>query len=182
MFAAAADGELVIEDEADFPSGAYDLVVAIGTLDSVNDLPAALQLIKDALRPDSLLIGAIVGGDSLPHLRAAMREADIAMGVASPHVHPRIEASALAALLSGAGFVMPVVDVDRVDVSYASLGRLVADLRAMAGTNLLSERDRQPLTRRAYAAACTAFAEAGDGNRTLERFEILHFACWTASR
>ena len=70
-----------------------------------------------ALRPGALLIGALSGGDTVPELRKAMRAADAVAGVAAPHVHPRIEASALAALLADAGFSNPVIDVDRVPVS-----------------------------------------------------------------
>jgi hypothetical protein len=110
-----------------------------------------------------------------------MRVADFVMGAASPHIHPRIEASALAPLLSQAGFVMPVVDVDRVSVSYPSFARLVADLRAMGATNILRERPRRALSKQAQAAAALAFEGAGDGVTTLETFEILHFAAWTAN-
>lgn len=168
-----------VEDEWKPPAAAYGLVVAIGTLDTVNDLPLALRLIRQAMRGDGLLIGAMSGGDTLPQLRSAMRAADQAMGEASAHVHPRIEASALAPLLSAAGFAMPVVDVDRVGVSYASLDRLVGDLRAMGTTNILAARSPRGITRRAAEAAAHSFSTAGDGERTTETFEILHFAAWT---
>jgi len=35
--------------------------------------------------------------------------------------------------------------------------------------------------RQARAAAEAAFRSAGDGSRTIETFEILHFAAWTAA-
>jgi SAM-dependent methyltransferase len=177
LFAAAAGGSTLTEDAWEAPEQGYDLVLAIGTLDSVDDLPLALRLVRHALRPDGLFIGALSGGETLPRLRAAMRAADAVAGAAAPHVHPRIEAAALAPLLSAAGFAMPVVDVDRVAVAYRGFGRLVADLRAMAATNLLRERPRR-LTREARDAAALAFAEAGEDGRTIETFEILHFATW----
>jgi hypothetical protein len=71
------------------------------------------------------------------------------------------------------------VDVDRVQVSYETLGNLVADLRRMGATSILNQRPRKPLLREAKAAAEAAFRSAGDGSRTLETFEILHFAAWT---
>jgi NADH dehydrogenase [ubiquinone] 1 alpha subcomplex assembly factor 5 len=179
LFAGAAGGQPVIEDQWDPPAQAYDLVLAIGTLDTVNDLPHALRSIFAAMRPGGLVIGAVSGGDTLPQLRSAMRVADFVSGGASPHVHPRIEASALAPLLAQADFVMPVVDVDRVQAFYPSFGRLVADLRAMGATNILEARSRRALSKQALTAAAIAFAEAGDGTTTLETFEILHFAAWT---
>lgn len=181
LFAQAADARHASEDSAGFAPGSFDLCIAVGTLDTVDDLPGSLRRIGSWLRPDGLLLGVISGGDTLPQLRSAMRAADIAGGAASPHVHPRVEASALGHLLAAAGFVMPVVDVDRVRVAYPSLLRLVADLRGMAATNLLRSRARS-MSRAAFAAAETHFRDAGQDGRTVETFELLHFAAWTPAR
>lgn len=172
-----ADPDLV-EDSWQPPESAYDLVLAVGTFDTVNDLPVALRLIRFAMRGDGLFLGALSGGDTLPQLRNAMRAADAVTGAAAPHVHPRVEASALAPLLADAGFVHPVVDVDRVAVSYTSIESLIDDLRRIGATNVISARPRF-VSRSALDAAGHAFRAAGDGNRTVETFEILHFAAWT---
>ena len=145
---------------------------------------AAMRALATSLTADGLLIGAMSGGDTLPQLRAAMHAADRVSGGARPHVHPRIEPAALVHLLGNAGLSRPVVDIDRVKVSYASLGRLVGDLRAMAATSILVERSPAPLSRSERAAASTAFTDAGADGKTIETFEILHFAGWrgTADR
>ena len=181
LFAARGHGALIIEDAWEPAEGAYDLVLAIGTLDTINDLPLALRLIGYAMRGDGLFIGAISGGDTLPQLRAAMRAADAVSGAAAPHIHPRIEPSALAPLLAEADFVNPVVDVDRVPVSYPSFERLISDLRAMGSTNVLTARPAF-VGREARLSAIRAFSAAGDGLRTVEIFEFLHFAAWTAKQ
>jgi len=172
------DGRIAL-DAWESPGRTYDLVLSIGTLDTVNQLPLALRLIRSAMTPNALFMGALSGGETLPQLRSAMRSADAVSGVAAPRVHPRIEPSALAPLLGDAGFLRPVVDVDRVQVTYESLERLVADLRAMGTTNVLSERG-PPLTRTQIAVAARAFAASGESGRTTEIFELLHFAAWTA--
>lgn len=177
-FARAAGGAVVVEDSLELELSSFDLVVAAGTLDTVNDLPGALLRLRFLLKPDSLLIGALPGGDTLPRLRQAMRSADAVTGAATPHVHPRIEPAALAQLLGSAGFAMPVVDVDRVRVGYRRFLDLVADLRGMGATNILASRSRVPLSRTALAAAEEDFRPAGE-DRTVETFEVLHFAAWT---
>jgi len=149
--------------------------VTIGELESANDVQAAAFALRHALRPGGLLIGAIIGGNSLPRLRAAMLAADREDGGTAPRVHPSIDGPSLAALLISVGFTLPVVDVDRVDVDYPDLDRLVGDLRAMGCTNILTERSRRPVTRRALDHARAAFS---DGARTIERFELIHFAAW----
>lgn len=176
-FAARAGGQILVEDKWSAPRETYDLVLAIGTLDTVNDLRLALRAIRHALRTDGLFLGALPGGDTLPQLRKAMRAADSVHGIAAPHVHPRIEAAALAPLLAEAGFSDPVIDVDRVPVSYASLSKLVEDLRRMGATNVLCSRPRF-IDRASLAAAARAFQLSGVNDRTIEIFEILHFAAW----
>jgi hypothetical protein len=179
LFATSAGAQFRGGDDLPTAIEAFDLCVAIGTLDTANDPPALLRAVREAMAPDSLLIGTISGGDTLPRLRSAMRAADMVTGAAAPHVHPRIEASALTMLLAGAGFAMPVVDVDRVEVAYPSLAKLVADLRGMAATNLLSDRPRRGLSRLAWAAAQADVSRGGTAARTVETFELLNFAAWT---
>lgn len=169
----------VSETTIEIPSGSFDLCIAVGLLDVVNDLPRDFLKLRSLLRPDSLLIGAMSGGDTLPRLRTAMRAADAIASSAVPRVHPRIEAASLGHLLAAAGFRIPVVDVDRVRVSYRSLRDLVRDLRRMGATNILIERSRRSLTRSALAAAEEEFARNQENGRTVETFELLHFAAWT---
>ena len=178
LFADHAGGEHVVEDRWQPESARYDLCLTIGTLDTANALPKVLGAIRGAMLPGGLCLGAFPGADTLPQLRAAMLAADMATGVARPHVHPRIEAAAVAPLLELAGFANPVVDVDRIAIAYPSLARLIDDLRRMAATNLLTSRSG-PMNRTAFEAASAAFASAGDGTRTIETIEIVHFAAWT---
>lgn len=178
MFAEAAGGLAVEEDMFDFGIEQFDLCIAIGTLDTVDNLPLALTLIHRAMVPDSLLIGAMAGGNSLPLLRSSLIEAERESGRVTARTHPRIEASSLAGLLSAAGFGMPVVDVDRVTLRYSTLSALVQDLRTMGATNVL--RQRAPgLTKGAAKRAEAAFAAAAIGGKSPEIVEILHFAGWS---
>ena len=154
----------------------FDLCLSIGELETSADLITAAFTLRQLLAPGGLLLGAIVGGDSLPRLRAAMLAADLAGGGATPRIHPSIDGPSLSALLSAVGFVEPVVDVDRLNVSYANLDRLVEDLRAMGCSNILAERSRRPLTRGQVAIARSAFLDGND--RATERFDLLHFAAW----
>lgn len=178
-FARAASATVALEEALDFKPSSFDLCVAVGTLDTVNDLPGVLLRLRFLLKPDSLLIGVIAGGETLPRLRQAMRAADAVTGLASPHIHPRVEPAALAQLLSAAGLAMPVVDIERVRVAYRSFRRLLGDLRGMGATNILNARSRLPMNRAAFAAATREFESVGADSRTTETFELLHFAAWT---
>lgn len=177
LFAEQAGGIRMDEDRCDFGDRHYDLCIAIGTLDTVNDLPLALRLIGRALKPDAPLIGAIAGGNSLPSLRAALIEAGRYEGRVVARTHPRIDAATLAQLLGAAEFGMPVVDVDRVRLRYTGLDALVRDLRAMGATSVLAQRPPH-MTRFELQLARQAFLAMGNGERTEEMVEILHFLGW----
>ena len=178
LMAKRANGRCADLETMAFDPYSFDLCLSVGLLETANNLPLAAAALHLVLKPGGLLLGAIAGGHSLPGLRKAMLAADMATGVATPHVHPRIEAASLASLLTGAGFVMPVVDVDRVELAYGSLDALVRDLRGMAATNVLTDRSRQPLSSSALSSARSAFLNGTD--RAVEQIEILHFAAWKA--
>lgn len=177
IFAEQVDGVQISEDRFDFGIGEYDLCIAIGTLDTVNDLPVALGLIGRALRPDAPLIGAFAGGNSLPTLRASLIEAGRQQGRIVARTHPRIEAGSFAQLLAAAGFRMPVVDVDRIRLRYPDLAGLVRDLRSMAATNVLAKR-APPVAKSELRAIREAFLAHTNDGRIEEVVEILHFLAW----
>jgi SAM-dependent methyltransferase len=167
------------EDRLPFADASFDLIVSVGVLDGVNDLPGALTLIRRALRPDGLFLGAFAGAGSLPRLRNAMSAADAVMEAAAPRIHPQIDVRAAGDLLTRAGFALQVADSVSVAVRFSNLFKLVADLRAMGATNMLASRSRLPLGRGALAAAVAAFGAAADADgKTSERFEIIYLTGW----
>ena len=70
------------------------------------------------------------------------------------------------------------VEVDRVAVRYASLSRLVADLRAMAATNMLNARPRSN-PGKAWAERLSDRFDALIAETEAERFDLLHFLAWS---
>lgn len=149
-----------------------DTLLILGELDASDQLPATLLALRHLLRPGGRLAGCIVGGDSLPRLRTALIDADRTLGRVARRMHPMMDGGSLSSLLQGAGFDHPLVQVDRVDVGYPSLDRLVMDLRSMGCGSALA-RPAPPLTRLQLVAARAAFLAGG--SRAVERFELLHF-------
>ncbi|MEP9357482.1 methyltransferase domain-containing protein [Sphingomonas sp. KR3-1] len=174
-FAAQAGGIHADEDRHPFPEASFDLVVSVGVLDQVNDVPGALALARRALRPDGLFLGAFLGAGTLATLRSAFLQAEGERPVA--RFHPQIDVRAAGDLLTRAGFALPVSDVEPLTVRYSSLFSLLGDLRGMAATNLLP--GTPPLTRGALARATEAFSDRADPDgKTAERFEIVYLIGW----
>lgn len=173
-FAQAASGVQGDEDRLPFADGAFDLVVSVGVLDSVNDLPGALTLVRRTLRPDGLFLAAFTGGRTLATLRQSLlaAEPDRPAG----RVHPQIDLRSAGDLLVRAGFALPVADSETLTVRYAGIGRLVEDLRGMGANGLL---EPAPLGRTTLIAAADAFADRADADgRTAEQFEVIYLTGW----
>jgi SAM-dependent methyltransferase len=161
--------------------GRLDLVVSLLALHTVNDLPGALIQMRQALKPDGLLVAALIGGDTLTELRQCMTTAESeVLGGASPRVAPFVDVRALGALAQRAGLALPVVDLDRATVRYSDMFALVADLRAMGATNALEARSRTPLRREVLARAAALYAErfADPDGRLRATFDLVWLAGW----
>ncbi|AOL94814.1 Methyltransferase domain-containing protein [Porphyrobacter sp. LM 6] len=153
------------------PGGPYDFIGVIGQLDAVNDLPGALIHVRNALKPGGLVIASFLGGQSLSSLRAAMLAAEPERPAA--RIHPMVDARAAPALLQRAGWKDPVVDTHSMTVRYASLDRLVSDLRDQGLGNALA-KPAAPLGKAALGRARAAFAARADADgKTPETFEIV---------
>ena len=166
------------EDRLPFVDASFDLVVAVGGLASVSDLPGALAQVRRVLRPDGFFAAAFVGGMTLAELRGDLLAAEVALtGRAAARTAPMVEASAAAGLLQRAGFAMPVADVERLTVRYAGLWGLLADLTAMGARSVL--RVRAPLRRDVLDDAAARFAARADADgKTRVSVDILYLAGW----
>lgn len=161
-----------------------DLVTSALALQWVNDVPGTLVQIRRALKPDGLFIGALIGGNTLHELREVLSmEEDEATGGISPKVAPFVDVRDLGGLLQRAGFALPVSDVDSYTVRYGNLFVLMADLRAMAATNILSHRSRKPWTKARAVRAAQLYAERfGDPDgRIRATFQVISFSGWAPS-
>lgn len=169
------------EELLPFNPASIDLIVSPLTLQWANDLPGALVQARLALKPDGLLLAAVIGGESLTELRQAFvaAESEIDDG-ASPRVAPFADGRDLGSLLQRAGFALPVVDSDRFTVGYAHPLALMHDLRAMGATNVLAERRRVPLRRATLLRACEIYAErfSRPDGRITATFEIITLTAW----
>lgn len=187
-----AGGVCFAADEEFLPikNGSLDLVLSNLSLHWANDLPGAFIQIRQALKPDGLFLAAMFGERTLFELRESLMaaELEVEMGM-SPRVSPFTTVQDAGALLQRAGFALPVVDTDSIQVSYPDMFKLMADLRGMGETGAVSGR-RKTFTRkdtmlRAAAYYLEKFAgrgdkelgEVGDG-RIPATFDIIYLTAW----
>ncbi len=162
---------IALDLESPYPFDGHDLIVVMGMIDAVNDLPGALIHLRNALAPGGLVMAHFIGGQSLPALRTAMLAAEPDRPAA--RTHPLVDPRAAPGLLQRAGWKDPVVDTHTITVRYGSLDRLVGDLRDSALGNALA-KPAAPIGKAALARARMAFAaRADEDGKTPETFEII---------
>jgi SAM-dependent methyltransferase len=158
-----------------------DLVVSALAFQFVNDLPGVLAQIRRALKPDGLLLAAMIGGDTLTELRQsfAVAEAECEGGV-SPRVAPFADLRDIGSLLQRVGLALPVIDVDRVVVRYDDAFALMQDLRRMGATNILVERRRIPTRRATMLRMAQIYRErfADADGRIRATFDVIWMSGW----
>ena len=140
-----------------------------------------LAQIRRALKPDGFLLAAMLGGDTLSELRQsfAAAEAELEGGV-SPRVVPFADLRDVGSLLQRAKFALPVTDVDRIVVRYASAFALMADLRRMGASNVLVERRRTPTRRATLLRMAQIYSErfADPDGRIRVTFDVIWLSGW----
>jgi len=159
-----------------------DLVVSALAFQFINDLPGILAQIRRALRPDGLLLAAMIGGDTLTELRQSFAAAETECdGGVSPRVAPFADVREVGGLLQRAGFALPVTDVDRLVVRYDSAFELMHDLRRMGATNVLVERRRIPTRRATMLRMAQVYAErfADADGRIRATFDVIWLSGWS---
>ena len=164
-----------------FQPESLDLVVSALAFQFINDLPGVFAQIRRALRPDGLLLAAMIGGETLTELRQsfAAAEAELEGGV-SPRVAPFADLRDIGALLQRAGLALPVTDVDRIVVRYDNAFALMRDLRRMGATNILRERRRTPTRRPTMLRMAQLYAErfADADGRIRATFDVIWLSGW----
>jgi SAM-dependent methyltransferase len=181
VFSRARPFVVADEEALPFRDSAIDLVVSALALQFVNDLPGVLLQIRRALKPDGLFVAALIGGDTLTELRQsfAAAESEIEGGI-SPRVAPFIDLREAGGLLQRAGLALPVADLERITVRYASVFDFLSDLRRMGATNFLMARRRTPLRRTTLMRMTENYAQrfADSDGRIRATFDIVWLSGW----
>jgi SAM-dependent methyltransferase len=165
----------------DLPEEAFDLITSGLALQHANDLPGALIQLRRALRPDGLFIGCLAGGATLTELRQSLAEAESEItGGVSPRVFPFADVRDMGSLLQRAGFALPVTDSETITVRYSNSFSLIADLRSMGATNVLTERSRRFTSRKLFLKAADVYQRrfSDPDGKIRATFEIIWLTGW----
>ncbi|HEY0684504.1 MAG TPA: malonyl-ACP O-methyltransferase BioC [Steroidobacter sp.] len=156
-----------------FKDSSAQLVFSNLMLEWCHDPDAVFQEIRRVLQPGGLLTFATLGPDTLRELREGWRKID-----PHPHVHRFIDMHDLGDALVRAGLAEPVMDTERLTVTYPHLDALMTELAATGSTNLAYGRSRA-LTPKGHLASLREALRKVSGEGALPvSVEVVYGHAW----
>ncbi len=143
-FESCSFDEIVDEENINFSSQKYDLIISNSDLHFINNVPQFLAKIKSALKPNGLFIASFYGDENLPELHNSIYQAENEIyGGISARMPPTIDIKSSAQLLAQVGFKNPVADLEKIKVDYENPLKLLRDLKFSGQGNVLKQRSRK---------------------------------------
>lgn len=141
-----------------------------------SDPAGAIGEFNRVLEIEGLLMFSTLGPDTLKELRSAFSGS-----MEAPHVHSFIDMHDLGDMLVAAGFAAPVMDTEKITLTYANFAAMTADLKATGQTCALAGRSRGlfgPRRLKAVGASLDKFAREG---RVPATMEVVYGHAWKAA-
>lgn len=154
-----------------------DLVFANAALQWSEDAAQAFAGIARVLRPGGLLLFSSFGPDTLQELRAAWSAVD-----GHPHVHSFVDMHDYGDMLMHAGLSDPVMDVERMTLTYRDAMQLMREIKVIGAGNASSGRHTGLLGRHRLEQVCAAYEQFRDSDGRLPvSYEVVHGHAWAVA-
>jgi malonyl-CoA O-methyltransferase len=162
-------------DRLPLASGSIDVVFSSLMLQWCQPIEGALAETRRVLRPGGFFAFSTFGPDTLKELRAAWAEAD-----ELSHVNRFLDVHDIGDALVRAQFTEPVLDVERVQMTYADGLALMRDLKAIGARNATAGRPRALLGRAHLERVLQAYEGFRRDGRLPATFEVIYGAAWAS--
>jgi malonyl-CoA O-methyltransferase len=150
-----------------------DLIFSNATLQWCNDLEGTFREFLRVLRPDGLLLFSTFGPDTLKELRASWAAVD-----GLPHVSPFADMHDIGDTMLRVGLFNPVVDVDRMRLTYREVSSLLRDLKCLGAHNVTAGRQRGLTGKGRLRAMIQAYEAYRADGRLPASYEVVYGHAW----
>ncbi|TIC86042.1 malonyl-ACP O-methyltransferase BioC [Crenobacter intestini] len=136
LFSRARPWQVCADVEAlPLADASVDMVWSNLAIQWLNEPDKVFAEFRRVLKPDGLLMFSTLGPDTLSELRAAFAGQD-----AATHVNRFLDMHDLGDALSRAGFAQPVMDMEKIVLTYAQMRDVLRDLKAIGAHNSTAGR------------------------------------------
>ena len=158
------------------PDRAIDLLHSNLCIQWIDDPAPLFAEFARVLKPGGLLLLSSFGPDTLGELRAAWAAAD---GVHA-HVSRFLDMHDLGDAALAAGLRDPVLDVERLTVTYADVPALLRELKGLGATNADAARERGLTGKARYRRMLDAYASRRRDGRIASTWEVVYLHAFGA--
>jgi malonyl-CoA O-methyltransferase len=167
---------------------AHRLPLASGSIDVIFsslmlqwcDLDGVFAEVRRVMRPEGFFGFSSFGPDTLHELRAAWCEADTD-GEPHTHVNRFIDMHDVGDALVRAGLMEPVLDVDRLQLTYPDTMALMRDLKSIGAHNATAGRARSLTGKSRLKRLGAAYEKHRQDGRLPATYEVVYGAAWGAA-
>ena len=156
-----------------FTDASVDIAVSNLMLQWCDDLDSAFREVRRVLKPGGLFAFTTFGPDTLRELRAAWAAVD-----GHSHVNTFIDMHDIGDALGRVGFTEPVLDVERITLTYQDVFSLMRDLKVIGAHNVTAGRPRGLLGRGTLQRVATAYESARRAGLLPATYEVVYGAAW----
>ncbi|MCB1785011.1 MAG: malonyl-ACP O-methyltransferase BioC [Gammaproteobacteria bacterium] len=165
-------------DALPLAANSVDLIFANAALQWSTQPAQTFMDIARLLRPEGLLMFSSFGPDTLHELRAAWAQVD-----GRSHVHRFIDLHDYGDMLMAAGLADPVMDVERLTLTYADPLQLMREIKQIGAANASLQRPRGLTGRGRIQRVCAAYEQfRGPDGRLPVSYEVVHGHAWGAAQ
>jgi malonyl-CoA O-methyltransferase len=157
-----------------FTDASFDFIFSNLMLQWCADLPATLLELRRVLAPGGLLMFTTLGPDTLGELRASWSAVD-----GYTHVNPFIDMHDVGDALLQARWAEPVMDTERLTVTYRDLATLMLDLKHIGAHNVNRGRARGLTGKRRFQAFTAAYEQYRSDGVLPSTYEVVYGHAWS---
>lgn len=151
-----------------------DMIFSNVVLQWCNDLQGTFSEFVRVLRPNGMLLFSTFGPDTLRELRTSWSQVD-----GHSHVSPFPDMHDVGDAMVQAGLVEPVVDVDRLRLTYDDVPSLMRDLKTLGAHNVTRKRPRGLTGKGRLQAMCEAYESFRMEDEKLPAsYEVVYGHAW----
>jgi len=150
-----------------------DFIYSNAALQWSNDLEKTFREFKRVLKPGGLLLFTTFGPDTLYELRDSWAAVD-----GATHVTPFPDMHDVGDAMMRAGLATPVMDIDRMALTYESVSALMKDLKRLGAHNVAQSRQRGLTGKSRMQGMIKAYESFKKDGRLPATYEVVYGHAW----
>jgi malonyl-CoA O-methyltransferase len=154
-------------------SASVDLIYSNAAIQWCTDLRQTFAEFQRVLKPGGLLMFTTFGPDTLHELRAAWSQVD-----GTAHTSDFIDMHDIGDTLLHSRFADPVMDAERMQLTYESVRGLVDDLKTLGAHNASRQRQKGMTGKQRWQGMCAAYEAFRQQDRLPATYEVLYGHAW----